>query len=80
MWFLKWLLYLMMSPLLTPGERQTLKLYYQQQRQIFKEKHFIADMPPELEELERQLDAEEDAQRRSCRSLLDRNESSSSGE
>jgi len=55
----KWILYLLFSPLLTPAERQTLKLYYQQQRKSFCERHLIADIPPELEELDRQLDAEE---------------------
>lgn len=61
---LKWILYLMMSPLLTPAERESLKVYYQERRAQFKCEHLIADMPSELEELERQLDAEEDARRR----------------
>jgi guanylate kinase len=52
----KWLLYLLLSPLMTPAERDALKQYVRERANALCEAHLIADMPPELEELERRLD------------------------
>lgn len=60
----KWFLYVMLSPLMTPQERVDTQQYYRQQRKSFCARHFIADMPPELEKLEQELDQQEEEDRK----------------
>lgn len=52
----KWLLYLLLAPLMTPQERADTRAYYKAQRKAFCERHLIREMTPEEEQLDRELD------------------------
>jgi hypothetical protein len=52
----KLLLYLLMSPIMTPAEREGLKQYVRERASAFKCEHLIRDMTPEEEAFERELD------------------------
>lgn len=58
---IKWLLYLLFTPLLTPAERATIKQYYKERRQAFVCEHILAgpELSKQLDELDKQLDEEE---------------------
>lgn len=58
---IKWLIYLLATPLLTPTEREGIKQYYKERRQAFICNHVLAspELSRELDEIDRQLDREE---------------------
>lgn len=52
-----YLLSLLMSPMLTPMERQVIRQYIRERTANFCEAHLIADIPEDLDKLDRELEA-----------------------
>lgn len=51
----KWLLYLLLAPLMTPSERKEVKAHYRAQRSAFCQKYLAREMTPEEEKLDEEL-------------------------